>query len=54
MFAPLIEVCIADKPTTSSSLSDHTINVYRADMQQEDYALISLLCGDDYNTVNIH
>ncbi|KAG1781326.1 hypothetical protein EV702DRAFT_1193506 [Suillus placidus] len=38
------------KPTiTGSSLSDRTIDVYRADMQWEDYALVSLLCGGDYD-----
>lgn len=37
----------------SSSFSDTTVSVYEAVMPREDYALVSLLCGGDYDTVNI-
>ncbi|KAG2746608.1 hypothetical protein P692DRAFT_201665508, partial [Suillus brevipes Sb2] len=30
-----------------------TVDVYRADMPREDYALVSLLCGGDYDTAGL-
>ncbi|KAG2130467.1 PIN domain-like protein [Suillus bovinus] len=33
----------------NSSLSDSTVDVYRANLPWEDYALVSLLCGSDYD-----
>jgi len=37
----------------SSSFSDTMVSVYEATMPCEDYALVSLLCDGDYDTVNL-
>ncbi|KAG1751765.1 PIN domain-like protein [Suillus lakei] len=37
----------------NSSLSDSTVDVYRADIPHEDYALVSLLCGGDYDMAGL-
>ncbi|KAG2029355.1 hypothetical protein BDR03DRAFT_1018500 [Suillus americanus] len=36
-----------------SSFSDTTVSVYEAAMPCEDYALVSLLCGGDYDTTGL-
>ncbi|KAG2126075.1 PIN domain-like protein, partial [Suillus cothurnatus] len=37
----------------NSSFSDTTVSVYEAAMPREDYALVSLLCGGDYDTTGL-
>ncbi|KAG1884894.1 PIN domain-like protein [Suillus subluteus] len=37
----------------NSSFSDITVSVYEAAMPREDYALVSLLCGGDYDMTGL-